>query len=270
MASNDSFLDAATEVDASEREPPFTDHPRPPPQRTKVELDQLIEQGLPHVMIVARALRRRLGHLCEVDELASVGRVSLLETARSFDPTRAEFVPYLRKKVRWAMLDSVRRDTHGRSISARARGLAAAERVRESMVAGPPDPTLAEAAHARVLRTTLAAQAAAMATSFAASLPASGQASSATVKPTPNSQEQGGGVETCTPEEQVASARFRSALSGALVQLPPRQQEIVRRHYFDDERFDHIAESMGISKSWASRLHAQAMELLAGLLGEHR
>jgi len=277
MDSDESLLDLPTEVDAPEREPPYAEEP-PPIPRSEAELTQLIADGLPHVNMIARTLRQKLGRLCDADELASVGRVALIETARSFDPTRAEFVPYVRKKLRWAMLDSVRRDTHGRWVSGRARGLRAVERVRESIVDGLPDLSLPEAAHARSLRSVLASQAAAMATSFAASLrtpaehfvPSSVGGHASTAPPPPPVDPELLVVAPSTPEEQMASARWSAALDRALGLLPPRQREIVQRHYFDDERFDHIADSMGISKSWASRLHAQAMQLLADVLRDHR
>ena len=44
---------------------------------------------------------------------------------------------------------------------------------------------------------------------------------------------------------------------------------VTERNYFGDERFDDIARSLGVSKSWASRLHAQAMRALAERLRDH-
>ena len=72
-----------------------------------------------------------------------------------------------------------------------------------------------------------------------------------------------------SPEILLMRQRAGSALRGALMSLPERHREIVERHYFGGERFDHIAESMGVSKSWLSRLHAQAIEALGEALREH-
>ena len=68
----------------------------------------------------------------------------------------------------------------------------------------------------------------------------------------------------------MAKATFSRDAKLALSLLPPRQRAIVERHYFGGERFDEIAESLGVSKSWASRLHAQAMAALAERLRNHR
>jgi RNA polymerase sigma factor for flagellar operon FliA len=68
------------------------------------------------------------------------------------------------------------------------------------------------------------------------------------------------------PEQAVLRAAAAATLRKAVVQLPPEQRALVERHYFGEERFDEIAADLGISKSWASRLHAQAVGALAAAL----
>jgi RNA polymerase sigma factor for flagellar operon FliA len=41
------------------------------------------------------------------------------------------------------------------------------------------------------------------------------------------------------------------------------EAELVRRHYLQGERFDHVAQQLGLSKSWASRLHTRAIRRLS-------
>jgi DNA-directed RNA polymerase specialized sigma24 family protein len=41
--------------------------------------------------------------------------------------------------------------------------------------------------------------------------------------------------------------------------LSEGERQLVERHYFRGEAFNDIAESLGISKSWASRMHAKAL-----------
>ncbi|HVY44329.1 MAG TPA: sigma-70 family RNA polymerase sigma factor, partial [Minicystis sp.] len=71
-----------------------------------------------------------------------------------------------------------------------------------------------------------------------------------------------------SPEERVAAHQFRDRVRRVVADLPERERALVERHYFGDEPFDVIAKDLGISKSWASRLHAQAMRRLAGSLKE--
>jgi RNA polymerase sigma factor for flagellar operon FliA len=42
----------------------------------------------------------------------------------------------------------------------------------------------------------------------------------------------------------------------------------VREHYIEGQRFDLVAERLGLSKSWASRLHRRAIERLTKRLQE--
>lgn len=293
------MADPPTEVDSPEREPAFSQDPTPP-VRTDAEVHALVLEGLPLVDPVARQLSRQLGSLVELDELMSLGRAALVETARGYDPARAAWPPYARKKIRWAMLDGVRRATHHRSVRARASALHAAERVVEAAQLGTPDPNLPETSHAKRLASLLAAQAAAMAVGLSApyakeeapppssvSVPA---APEATPAPVPYAPARGEGItarprgigavrgsdlpipipDQPDPEHDLQRQRSGRALRTALELLPPRQRALVERHYFGEERFDHIAASLGISKSWASRLHGQAMEALARLMRDHR
>jgi RNA polymerase sigma factor for flagellar operon FliA len=65
------------------------------------------------------------------------------------------------------------------------------------------------------------------------------------------------------PEDAVARAELLAIVERAIDDLPQEEAALVRRHYLEGERFDHVAETLGLSKSWASRLHTRAMQRLA-------
>jgi RNA polymerase sigma factor for flagellar operon FliA len=65
-----------------------------------------------------------------------------------------------------------------------------------------------------------------------------------------------------SPEDAVAEAEQRRLLIEALADLPEDERTLVRRHYLEGERFDHVAASLGLSKSWGSRLHTRAVARL--------
>ena len=151
------------------------------------------------------------------------------------------------------MIDSVRRQTHGRSAAARATALAALDRVVEASNPMPPNEApQTDLTYQERLKKQLAIEAAALFVGLTA-----------------NAEKQLAADPEESPEILLMRQRAGSALRGALVSLPERHREIVERHYFGGERFDHIAESMGVSKSWLSRLHAQAIEALGEALREH-
>jgi RNA polymerase sigma factor for flagellar operon FliA len=66
-----------------------------------------------------------------------------------------------------------------------------------------------------------------------------------------------------SPETAAENAELRDVVRGALATLPPQEAELVRRHYLEGDRFDEVAADLGLSKSWASRLHAKAIGRLA-------
>jgi RNA polymerase sigma factor for flagellar operon FliA len=63
-------------------------------------------------------------------------------------------------------------------------------------------------------------------------------------------------------EREQLLARVRAAIDG----LPDQERELVRRHYFEGERFDHVSASLGLSKSWGSRLHTRAIQRIGAEL----
>ncbi len=71
-----------------------------------------------------------------------------------------------------------------------------------------------------------------------------------------------------TPEERTVKAQQYYAIRKTLPTLPDRERQLIERHYFEGEDFDTIAAELGISKSWASRLHAQAIEMLSEIFRE--
>jgi RNA polymerase sigma factor for flagellar operon FliA len=65
------------------------------------------------------------------------------------------------------------------------------------------------------------------------------------------------------PEAAVAEAELLNVVREAIETLPSEEAELVRRHYLEGERFDHVAAELGLSKSWASRLHTRAIGRLS-------
>jgi RNA polymerase sigma factor for flagellar operon FliA len=66
-----------------------------------------------------------------------------------------------------------------------------------------------------------------------------------------------------SPEDAVARAELLAHVRAMIDSLPAEEAELVKRHYLEGERFDQVAQSLGLSKSWASRLHTRAMQRLS-------
>ena len=68
------------------------------------------------------------------------------------------------------------------------------------------------------------------------------------------------------PAEGIDGARAAARLRDAIAQLPDKHRAIVTMHYFEGKSLLEAGAELGLSKSWASRLHAQAVERLRALV----
>jgi RNA polymerase sigma factor FliA len=220
------------------------------------EAVQRFSSALGLVDVIARQFLRTLGRVAELDELLSFGREGLWDAARRFDETRGvPFRGYANFRVRGAIIDGVRGSARlSRRTHERLNGLQAAARVSEGAhedlgALRPPGSGAAEAEQA------LGDHLAAMATALAAGL----------LAPAAHGE---GGERTLLdmsgdPEQAYGQAQLLAVIRNAIRELPHEEAELVRQHYLEGVRFDHVANQLGLSKSWASRLHTRALTRLA-------
>jgi RNA polymerase sigma factor FliA len=219
------------------------------------EVLERFQAQLELVDIVARQIGRTMGPVVELDDLRSFGREGLLDAARKFDSERGvPFRAYANFRVRGAIIDGVRSTAQlPRRAYERLNGLSASLKVSEGAAddafSAPANATRVQADQA--LGDHLAAMAAAITLGL--------------IAPT-SIGEEGERVQVSTaenPEDAVARAQLLTLVQEAIAALPEEEAALVRRHYLEGERFDHVAQSLGLSKSWASRLHTRAMQRLA-------
>ncbi len=216
------------------------------------EVDR-IREGLTVVDAVAYRLARRLGPHVELEELQGIGRLALVRVNQTYDPARSTFAAYAAYKLKWAIFDEVRRTTHARSAAARLNAVMASERHLEQLADPDEGGDLSAEGFQSRLTGLLEDQAAALAMGLSTS-----RADAMSV-----------GDEPASPEEVTARAEVAESVRGALSELPERERALVERHYYGGEAFEAIAEDLGISKSWASRLHDRAIATLGKALREH-
>ncbi|HEY6726301.1 MAG TPA: sigma-70 family RNA polymerase sigma factor [Polyangiaceae bacterium] len=215
------------------------------------------EANLDLVDILARQVGRRFGEFVELDDLVSYGREGLLDASRRFDASRGvPFRAYANFRVRGAIIDGVRTMARvPRRVHERLGALAALARVSEGavedlQVAPPPGAQAVDAE--RALTDHLRSMATAMAMGLLA----------------PTARDDDGepipvvDAET-TPEEAMGKAELMQLVTEAIEELPAQEAELVKRHYLQGDRFDLVAQELGLSKSWASRLHTRALGRLS-------
>lgn len=69
-----------------------------------------------------------------------------------------------------------------------------------------------------------------------------------------------------SPEALLLKSESIGRLLSALGTLSPREQFVVRARYFEGRPLDEVARALGVSKSWASRLHGRALDRLRAAL----
>ncbi len=223
---------------------------KPPPDPPEV-LARLNE-GFDLVDVLARQMGRQFGHYVAYDDLVSQGREALLLAARSYDPDRG--VPFRRwanLRVRGSLIDAVRSSgTLPRRVYRKLRAAQAADRIHEASgeEQAPATPQDAD----KKVTDQLGSAAMAMAMAFLAMR--SDDALDRVEDP------------DSTPEELVARTEVLESIRAAIAERPDAERHLLERHYFQDVNFDEAARELGLSKSWASRLHARAIEGVARAL----
>ena len=178
---------------------------------------------------LANRLRRELSLRGDLDDLIAFGFGGLLEAQHRFDPSRGvRFQTFAYHRVRGAMLDGVRKMSQ-LPRRAHERFQAAAETTPTAA------PTALDKAFTRM--TAL---------------------STATVLQ--------GRFGNESPEAVLLKNESITRLLQALPSLSPRQRVLVRGFYFEGRSIDAMARELGISKSWASRLHTSALRELRDAL----
>jgi len=221
--------------------------------------DRLVEQHLHLVHSLAAKLKRRLGKTMEPGDLVGYGTQGLIEAAKKFDPKHGvAFGTFAYYRIRGAMFDGMRTMAwYSRADYARFR---AEERENQYLASAADQDGAVQAAGAsgepadkgRLLEEiseTLDSVAAIHITSMHA----------AEDIPDDNFE---------SAEHLAESAEERARVREALATLPQKERRLLELYYFADMNLDSAGAKLGLSKSWASRLHARAVRLLREALAE--
>lgn len=197
----------------------------------------------------------------EFDELVSLGNAGLAEAATRYDATKgASFATFAWYRVKGSIIDGLRRNTTlPKRVWAKLVALRAASEYLEHQVErdagaasrGAPAQDKAEAL-AQIKQAISAIR-----TMYLTSLETLREDKG--FEPAADLPAPGEHLDT-----QVLSKRLRAALD----KLPDKERELLTKHYWEGKNLMEAGEEMGISKSWASRLHAQAVDRLKKLVDD--
>jgi RNA polymerase sigma factor for flagellar operon FliA len=192
--------------------------------------EELIAEHRKMVLGLASRLRRELSLSGDLEDLVAFGFGGLLEAERRYDPNRGvRFQTFAYYRVRGAMLDGVRQMA---DLPRRAHERLKA--AQEAPTTAAPSPL--DKAFARI--------------------------SARLTSPIPVQSSYG----VLSPEVALLKNESVERLLQALSALPPRERALIRGRYFEGRSLDALAGELGISKSWASRIHRRALESLRAAL----
>ncbi len=193
---------------------------------------------------IVRGLIRELDLSCDPDDLRGWGFQGLLEAKQRFDATRGvRFSAFAHYRIRGAILDGVRSQGFlRRRAYARLKALEATDALGEQLAEehGDRAPMSAEA-RAEALDATLGKITAA----FLISAVGQGEERAPEL-----------------PDRQLESAEVQGMVRKGLGELPERERALLEAVYFEGATLEAVGQRMGLSKSWASRLHAKALDRL--------
>jgi RNA polymerase sigma factor for flagellar operon FliA len=223
---------------------------------------KLVDANVPFVRSIASKIKDQLPREIEFDDLYNYGMQGLLEAAERYDRRHGvTFQTFAYYRVRGAMFDGLRnmgwlpRHEYARlRFEERAAAYLSNLTDRE---AGAGDGGGGDAGSVVNVEDEVRQVAEAL-----------GGVAAIFVTTMEGQKERGDVATGMTPTPQVDVERQERdvAVEAALKQLPEKERRLLQLYYFEDRPLEEVGKIMGLSKSWSSRLHARAVELLKDAL----
>jgi RNA polymerase sigma factor for flagellar operon FliA len=214
---------------------------------------KLVERYREYADALAMDILRSLPKFVRAEDVTGAARQGLVESVTRFDPTRGvQFTTFAYYRIRGAVFDWVKGQIHNDPYHiARMAATRALDSVAESAVEGVKSASPAETQQVSVqaLGNLLDTAVAAFTISEAAAF----------FQPDTAPE---------SPETHLAESESAAYVRRAIETLPDKERTMLQRVYFESETIEAAGASLGLSKSWASRLHARALSMMREKLGE--
>lgn len=225
--------------------------------------DDEIVDLLPMVRRIAHRAASYLRPPLSFDDLVSAGTVGLLKAARDFDAShQAEFATYAYIRVKGAVLDELRRASPlPANVNRQVRlALRVSQQITQRTGNPPTDEQLAQELGISVdevatLFESARAQHFVSIDGLAEERPALGEILAS--------------ADSAGPDAHLEKAEMLKKLTAAMQELDPRRLQIVVLYYHKHLTMKQIADLLEITESRVSQLHASALAILSGKLGEY-
>jgi RNA polymerase sigma factor for flagellar operon FliA len=221
------------------------------------DVKELVDKHLSLVQGIARKVKRSVGASIELDDLIGYGSKGLVEAAERFDGRAGvAFTTFAYYRIRGAMYDGLRSmGWYSRADYARYRAEERANELlrthadqegaaRAEAPGGEPPPSADARAEALAAAAELLSS---VATVHITSLAAAATVADESLP---------------APDASLDTQRLSDRVREAITTLPPKERQLMELYYFADKTLEEAGAELGLSKSWACRLHARAVVLL--------
>jgi RNA polymerase sigma factor FliA len=218
----------------------------------KHTIDEFVfrHQGL--VRAIARGIHRSLPPFTELDDLISYGQLGLMQAANDFDPDRGvQFSTFAYHRIRGAILDGTSQMSWSRRVTTcrqRYDRLA-----NDTLATDAADNAGENSAHTSDHASWLQDASAQLSIVFLLSHAAE-EGREAPHLEDPSAR---------APFQDLLDDELKTKLHALLAELPEESRALLQGAYFEGLTLKEAGEKLGISKAWASRLHARALGQLA-------
>ena len=242
-----------------ETPPPPSQKPKEPPAKRGPANPRLVEDHIPFVRSIARKLKDQVP-MVEFDDLVGFGMQGLIEAAQRYDDRHGvAFTTFAYYRVRGAMFDGLRsmgwlpRSEYAKlRLEDRAQtymqNLAARQSAQPDAANAQPKTGAGDGEGVEEKVRNIAEALNGVATVFVTLLA--------------RLDDQQIQDDRAAPHEQLERRQMAERVRRAMRKLPDKERHLIEMYYFHDQTLEQVGASMGLSKSWTSRLHARAIALL--------
>lgn len=210
--------------------------------------DGLIEQYLPFATSIATKVSRSLSSDVDYDDVLCNARLGLLEAARRFDSRfNVDFKTFAYYRIKGAIYDGLRKTGWiPRSLYSKIK----LEQDATNYLSSITDRIVASTNSVKNDVHTMVDTLNSLASIYVMSIE---------------------GMEDFEVEDEAAlktlehKAEFqkiKEKMRDAIEDLPDKERKLIKMYYFQNKTLQEIGERLSLSKSWTSRLHTRALEIL--------
>lgn len=207
--------------------------------------DDLIAEHMPYAASIASRVYQSLSKIVEYDEVLATARLGLLEAAKRYNQgAGVDFKTFAYYRIKGAIYDGLRKAGWiPRTLYAKLKFEEAANDYLQFM-SDHADSRSMDAETEEVAETVNS-----LASIYIISFDS--------VEDLDVEDTQSLGLEKSAEFHQI-----RRHMREAINSLPPIEKKLIKMYYFQNRTLEEVGEELHLSKSWTSRLHARALQLL--------